>query len=256
MPTIDEILQPYATSYPALPIVTDWSDGFPVREIVVEEGKTLALAATLRQHFADTKIWPLIIDEHGETAESIREAIDPDDDIPVGQAAIDASQGVDPLTLLPDGVKTRQVDSPAAIELMKTPQSVRPRSGGINMVAGEGVLVEIDPSYGRVLLVPCDAPWESVVRVGFGNWNQCPPPVDQAVFLRCFAEGAGAEPVAINHASVYLAMTRKVDDPPDAVRLARVFVRYCYELIGLGVDHAAIAAALLGGPSTWALWWD
>jgi len=51
-------------------------------------------------------------------------------------------------------------------------------------------------------------------------------------------------------------MARKVDDPTEAVRLARVFVRYCYDLIDFGLDHEAIAAALLSGPSTWVLQWD
>lgn len=49
-------------------------------------------------------------------------------------------------------------------------------------------------------------------------------------------------------------MTRKVDDPAQAIRLARIFVRYCYQLIDVG--HEELAAALLGGPSTWALWCD
>jgi len=255
VPTIDEILQPYSTTYLQLPIVTDWSDGFPVREIIVDQGDALALAEALRQDFADTGIWPLIIDgdPEYETAHSIREHVEPGDGVEVGQAAIEASRGIDPLTLLPDGMKTKQVDTPAALQLMKAPQSIRSTSLGINMREGTGVLVELDPSYGHILLVPCDAPWESVVRVGFGACN-CPPPIEQAAFLRCFAEGAGAEPLAINHDTLWIAMTRKVEDPAEAVRLARVFVRYCYELVDQG--HEAVAAALRGGPSIWALWWD
>ncbi|HEY3926591.1 MAG TPA: hypothetical protein VGL75_18675 [Acidothermaceae bacterium] len=101
MPTIDEILHPYVTTYLALPIVTDWSDGFPVREITVAPGEALALADALRRGFADTKIWPLVIDglPSDDTAASIRDAIEPGDEIEVGQAAINASVGLDPLSL-------------------------------------------------------------------------------------------------------------------------------------------------------------
>ena len=122
------------------------------------------------------------------------------------------------------------------------------------MRAGAGVIAEPDSPSGHILLAPCDAPWESVVRVGFGNWNQCPPPIQQAAFLRSFADSAGAEPIAINHDTLWMTMTRRVDDPAVAIWLARIFVRYCYELIDVG--HEELAAALLGGPSTWALWWD
>ncbi len=266
MPTIDELLESYSTTYLSLPIVTDWSDGFPVREITVDKAEAFTLAEALRDSFAETKVWPLIVDglPEYESASSIREALEVEKDLQdgqaailVGQSAIDGSVGVDPLSLLPLWVEdVEDVDGPAVGELMRTPHVIQANPGGINMVGGDlsagiaGGLV----SSGRVLLVPCDAPWESVVRVGFGGWNQCPPPTEQATFLRTFAEGAGAEPLAINHSSLWLAMTRRVDDNAEAVRLARVMVRYCYELIDRG--HEELAAALLGGPSSWALWWD
>lgn len=101
VPAVDEILEPYVTSYLSLPIVTDWSDGFPVREITVDEADAFTLAEALRDHFGDTKIWPLIIEGRpdDETALSIREALEPGDGVQIGQAAIDESVGLDPLNV-------------------------------------------------------------------------------------------------------------------------------------------------------------
>ena len=103
VPAVDEILEPYVTSYLSLPIVTDWSDGFPVREIAIDEQciPPWPEKAPLRPFQRHTKISRSSSEGRSTAkgqARSIR-GVTNQDGVQIGQAAIDESVGLDPLNV-------------------------------------------------------------------------------------------------------------------------------------------------------------
>lgn len=107
----------------------------------------------------------------------------------------------------------------------------------------------------RIALLPCRESWEAPLAMGFGNWNDCPPPADHAAVLREWHTRHGAEPVAMGHDTIEL-LVRPIEDQEEAKRTAIEQYAYCPDIVEQGIGTVeALAAGLLGAP-VWFFWWD
>jgi hypothetical protein len=267
MDPLTKILTRSGVAASALSVAVDDGDGHPIRLVALGGDPALDLAGVLRAAFDETGIWPLLVDEadHWPILQ-FEEGGEPASDGPqVGQAAIDASAAIDvrlrrvawwmPVLSPEDRLASLEeehrigfgLDDDAIAEAVRAVADLQGVQPGLKMVSGP-----LDA--GAILLVPCDQPWEAVVRVGFGGWNDCPNPAEHAAYLRYFFDTVGGTPTAVGHGTVRLDVTRDVGDITQLAELARVVVNYCSELDEFGV--ASVAQTLSFGPGPWSIWWD
>jgi hypothetical protein len=98
--------------------------------------------------------------------------------------------------------------------------------------------------------------WSTVL--GYGTWNESPPPAEHRAVLRHWHESHGAELVCMTTDSVELAMSRPPSNKQDALDFAWEYASYCpdgVDAIYYSDDLAQLAASLLGAEVVLA-WWD
>jgi hypothetical protein len=105
-------------------------------------------------------------------------------------------------------------------------------------------------------LVPTPGGWEAPAFLGFGGWNDCPPPAEHVCMMKSWHERYGAEVVGITHDIVEMAVARPPTTREAALRLAEEHYAYCYDIVDQGTQTIeGLAATLLNG-TVWFFWWD
>jgi hypothetical protein len=107
-----------------------------------------------------------------------------------------------------------------------------------------------------IALVPTAEPALAALHVGYGDWNECPPPIVHAAIARRWSTAHGAAPVAFAGDVVEYRVARPIDSREQAIELALEQFAYCPDIILQGTETVERLAAELLGARYWFFWWD
>lgn len=105
--------------------------------------------------------------------------------------------------------------------------------------------------------VPTDKPWEVVVCIPFGGWNECPAPEDMASVCKYWYEQYGAYPAVITHDTLEFYVEKPVAKEK-AMELAKEHFLFCSDRVYQGTRNCTIGevADCLWQSDIWYFWWD
>jgi hypothetical protein len=107
-----------------------------------------------------------------------------------------------------------------------------------------------------VALVPTAEPALVALHLGYGDWNDCPPPAVHAAVARRWSAAYGATPAAFAGDVVEYRVARPIATRDQAVELALAQFAYCPDIILQGTETIEGLAAELLGARYWSFWWD
>jgi hypothetical protein len=107
-----------------------------------------------------------------------------------------------------------------------------------------------------VALVPTAEPALVALHLGYGDWNECPPPIVHAAIARRWSAAHGAAPAAFAGDIVEYRVARPIDSREQAIELALEQFAYCPDIILQGTETVERLAAELLGARYWSFWWD
>lgn len=102
-------------------------------------------------------------------------------------------------------------------------------------------------------LLPTRDPTETAAYLGFGGWNDCPPPPVHILLARQWHERYGAVLVTNTYETVEFQVAKPLTDREDAISLAMEQFHWCSDSVPETLQHAA---AELIGSTVWVFWWD
>lgn len=105
-------------------------------------------------------------------------------------------------------------------------------------------------------LVRTSDPSECAAHLGFGGWNECPPPEVQVAVMRDWARRFGAVPAAMTNDVVEMHVARPPQTEADATALAREQYVFCEDIVTQGVQSVRRLAITLWRSPLWYFWWD
>ncbi len=105
--------------------------------------------------------------------------------------------------------------------------------------------------------VPTTNPWEAVIYLPFGGFNDCPKPETMAAVCKYWYEKYGAVPVTITHDILEMSVPEYVDEK-DSLELAKEHYAFCADRVDQGTATYTISevAASLAVSKVWYFWWD
>lgn len=118
-------------------------------------------------------------------------------------------------------------------------------------------LSESTEKKSRIALVevPTAQPWEAVVYVPFGGWNDCPVPEEMAAILKYWYEEWGAVPAVITHDELQMVLPRPI--PEEAIwDVAEEQYAFTVDCVDQGTETLGALASLLLRSVVWYFWWD
>jgi len=107
-----------------------------------------------------------------------------------------------------------------------------------------------------VAAVPAAEPALAALRLGFGDWNDCPSPVVHAAMARRWWSRHGAVPVAFAGDVAEYRIARPLKTPEQAIAVALEHFAYCPDSVLQGMETIERLAASLIGARFWSFWWD
>jgi hypothetical protein len=105
-------------------------------------------------------------------------------------------------------------------------------------------------------LVPTSEPALVPLRLGYGNWNDCPAPAVHAAFARRWKAQYGAIPVAFAGDIVEYRVAHPITDREQAITVALEQFYYCPDIVLQGTETIERLAASLLEARYWFFWWD
>ncbi len=204
---------------------------------------TLMQVETLRRDYArGSRAYPFLIGDERDLETLLRSLTPPTDG---GAAALEQARALDPTAWLGQRVRKRK------------PRWPKDGPGPVRTVLSqfEGMDQILKPVM-FIGLVELDEPWELFARIGYGDWNECPPPSVHGALHRHWGERFGAEPIAICNDVVECVVARSTHDRPTAIALACEHEVYCPDVIEQGIGTVAKRASTLLGTAHWYFWWD
>jgi hypothetical protein len=99
-------------------------------------------------------------------------------------------------------------------------------------------------------------PWELFARIGYGDWNECPPPHVHTALHRRWHDLFGAEPIAFCNDVVECVVARPPQERKGALVLAREHEAYCADVVEQGLGSTGNLASSLLNANYWYFWWD
>lgn len=109
----------------------------------------------------------------------------------------------------------------------------------------------------RIVLfeLPTVKPWEVVLYLPFGGWNECPLPEENAAVLRYWYEKWGAVPAVMTHDTLELVLPASV--PKDQVwDVAKEHFAFTEDSVFQGTGTLGALADGLWKSDVWFFWWD
>ncbi|MBQ4465919.1 MAG: DUF4253 domain-containing protein [Oscillospiraceae bacterium] len=103
--------------------------------------------------------------------------------------------------------------------------------------------------------VPTTRPWETVIYLPFGGWNECPYPEEIAAVLHDWHEKYGAVPALMTHdiLEVYVPSPIPTEQAMEAAKEQYLF---CCDIVEQGVGTIGALADCLRQSKMWYFWWD
>lgn len=116
-------------------------------------------------------------------------------------------------------------------------------------------LLDFRPARIALVQLPTEKPWEAVLYLPFGGWNECPKPEEHAAILRYWHERWGAVPAAITFDTLELVLPAPV--PKDAAwDVAKEHFAYTEDCVLQGTGTLGRLADGLWRSDVWFFWWD
>lgn len=108
-----------------------------------------------------------------------------------------------------------------------------------------------------LLEVPTTKPWEVVVYVPFGGWNECPPPEEMMAICKYWYEEYGAVPVTITHDVLEMSVPAPVGQEK-ALEVAKEHYAFTPDRVDQGTRTGTLSevAASVAVSDVWFFWWD
>ena len=108
-----------------------------------------------------------------------------------------------------------------------------------------------------LLEVPTDKPWEVVVYVPFGGWNECPAPDDMAAICKYWYEKYMAVPAVITHDTLEFILPEPISKD-EAMEVAQEHYAFCNDRLDQCTQSGTLGevADSLWQSKVWFFWWD
>ena len=219
-----------------------WISESPISNIV-EVWSWLARA------FADTGIWPLIMD----TRDGTERMDDVLMDVPL-------STGADPFSLLRRwwhehvGMDDDEFDEDAVAPFGRAFPGLAPRSVGERPTTIEPLVRGME---GHLGLVATQRPARALEAIGWmGPANYDIEPTQQSAILDTWEDRFDAYLVGLGFDTLTLIVGRPPADLEAATRIAAEHLAFCPDNIFQGTDTIRAYAPMLVGATRWDFWWD
>lgn len=104
---------------------------------------------------------------------------------------------------------------------------------------------------------PTTNPWELVVYVPFGGWNECPDPETMMAICKYWYEEYGAIPATITHDVLEMTVPAPVGGGK-ALEVAREHYAFTPDRVDQGTETGTLSevAASVAVSDVWFFWWD
>lgn len=196
----------------------------------------------LRSDWRSTKLYPFVIGSDEEVLR-LRETIEP----PADGGALTMSQAseFDIESWLKDNrSKARAIwpkDGPTAVD---------------GILSLDDPLTRIRKPEINIGLAEITSDWQIFARLGYGGWNDCPPPHIHVALHRYWDQKYKTSILCLSNDVVESLVRAPVVDREDALDLAYEQHSYCYDIVEQGVGTIGkLASSLLNG-RYWYFWWD
>jgi len=126
----------------------------------------------------------------------------------------------------------------------------------VNVAATTDILTGSPFEHVAIALVPTRSPWEVPAYLGYGGWNECPPPEVHVALMKRWYQRHGAEIVSATQDTVEMQVARPPIDQPAALELATEHYVYCSDIVYQGTGDLDTLAAGLESAPIWFFWWD
>ncbi len=105
--------------------------------------------------------------------------------------------------------------------------------------------------------IPTRNPWEVVVYVPFGGWNDCPAPDEMAAICKYWYETYGAVPAVISHDTLEFILPQPIAKD-EAMKVAQEHFAFCGDRVDQCTQSGTIGevADCLWRSCVWYFWWD
>jgi hypothetical protein len=107
----------------------------------------------------------------------------------------------------------------------------------------------------HITILPTHDATEAPAYLGFGGWNECPPPEYHIAALRHWRDAFGASLVTCGADVMELKVSRRPSRDA-AMSLAKEHYAYCNDIIDQGLGTFSNLAAALTVSDWWYFWWD
>ena len=108
--------------------------------------------------------------------------------------------------------------------------------------------------YGPIVLalVPANIPYEVLLWITWGGWNDCPSPKYQLAFAKYVYEEIGAMPLALFGSELWYYLPEPILDPDTMEKIARRLIVFDNDTF----EDMDVASKNIIGKKIWRLWWD
>jgi hypothetical protein len=107
-------------------------------------------------------------------------------------------------------------------------------------------------------LIRVEKSYEVPAYLGFGGWNECPPPEIQVAILREWRKEYDAVPIAVTGDVLECAVPspRRPRTEDECMKLAAEQWIFCDDIVGQGTQSVRGLAIEICKAPTWFFWWD
>lgn len=110
-------------------------------------------------------------------------------------------------------------------------------------------------SRAYLVKVPTDKPWEAVLYLPFGGWNNCPAPEDMAAVCKYWYEKYSAQPALISGDEMNFYLPSPI--PGSQVNeAAKEHFAFCEDVLFQGMGYFNALEDYIRESTVWYFWWD
>ncbi len=196
----------------------------------------------LRGEWSKTGLFPFIIGSD-EDLERLRDMIELPQD--KGESYIQQALEFDVVGWLKENAPKGKASWPK--------KGVPPLTGIMNI--NDPVTGERKPEI-NIGLVEVRTDWHIFARLGYGGWNDCPPPHIHVALHKYWDEKYKTSPVYVCGDTIEMLIQAPAPDQETALALAKEQYAYCYDIVEQGVGSVGKLASSLLESKYWYFWWD
>jgi len=160
--------------------------------------------------------------------------------------------------LLEEGLKELVDPEDEELEAVDLEEIIGKMDGG-DQIDGFYSLMDFDDRRKPAVLleVPTKNPWETVVYVPFGGWNDCPASEEMATVCKYWYERYQAVPAVISHDTLEFILPDPISEK-EAMEVAKEHVVFCADRVFQCTEEGTIGelADSLRKSRVWYFWWD